>query len=549
MTKLQLCKFLLALPSLLGLGCLSAETCDSLFFNGTIYTVDKERPYVEAVAVKDGKIFFCGKKEDALKYKSEKTVSIDLQGNVLLPGFIAAHTHVFMEALIRTNLDVSPETHKTTAAVLKTLKEAAKKGPVLALGYDPSLMDEHDDLGFLLLDEVTTSYPVMVINKSWHIAYCNSRTFELAGIKEDVKNPLGGAYERDASGKLTGVADEVPAITALISAFPIFKHINFYELGQVVTRLYAKNGYTTVTDMGLGFPMPSPDEHIDLMRRIAEDPVCPVRLQGYVVFSMMDKIKELQKQNTERWKVLGMKIWADGSLQGYTGALTKPYLDRTSEGKLNFPQATLTDFICKAHSLGLQVAIHANGDKAIENSLNGIQKALELAPSNDPRFRIEHCTVSTPTLLEKMVLCKATPSFSEEHVYIWGDVFQNDILGYGRTKYLDAAKTAEKLGLKFSFNDDVLGSLNPLLFVQTAVTRMTASGKIISPHEAISVEEALRAVTIYPAWQCFRDHELGSIKEGKLADFVLLDKDPTKVDPAAIKAIKILSTWTNGKKN
>ncbi len=527
---------------------LVAENADAIFFNGDIYTVNEKMPYVEAVAIKDGKIIFCGSKAEAFSTKAANTIVYDLEGKTMLPGFIDAHTHMLMEAIIRTHLNVDPEHYKTVNDVLAELKRQVAKGPVLALEYDPSLMTETQELGFALLDTVSKDVPVLVINKSLHIAYGNRKAFELAGITEDTKNPMGGAFERDKEGKLTGVADEVPAVGALVASFPTFKNINFFDIGKLIAQVYAKNGYTTITDMGLGFPMPSPVGQIETMRKIANESSCPIRIQGYMVYSMLNEIQEFQKKNTDQFKILGMKIWADGSIQGYTAALTKPYHDKDSYGNLNFSQKALNTYVVDAHNKGLQVAVHANGDKAIEDALNAFQEALEKKPSNDPRFRIEHCTVANPSIFERMVALKATPSFSEEHVYLWGKVFQDNILGHARVKYLDAAQTAKKLGLKFSFNDDVLGSLNPLLFIQVAVTRKADDGSIINPHERISVEEAIKAMTIYPAWQCFRDHELGSIEVGKFADFVVLDKNPTKVDPEKITDIKIITTYLAGKK-
>ena len=249
------------------------------------------------------------------------------------------------------------------------------------------------------------------------------------------------------------------------------------------------------------------------------------------------------------FKVLGLKIWADGSIQGYTAAMKKDYKDSNTKGTLNFNQDQLTQLVMNARKQGIQVAVHANGDQAIEDTLVAFEKAQEAYPSNDPRFRIEHASIVDPEQWKRVAKVKATPSFTEHHVYYWGDVFQDKILGNPRAEWLDAAKTAKDLGLKFSFNDDTLAPAKPLLFIQVAATRKTDDGRVLNAEQKISIDDAIKGVTLYPAWQSFREKELGSIEPGKFADFVVLDQNPKKVDPNKIKDIKVVSRWLNGKQS
>ena len=348
---------------------------------------------------------------------------------------------------------------------------------------------------------------------------------------------------------MTGKVFEIIPVTTLMAGFEKGLNLNFADIIKNTMKEYARNGYTTVTDLALGMPMPTPMEHIQLMNEAANSATAPLRLQGYVVYPLISKVPQLMEDNNDRFRVLGVKIWADGSTQGYTAALLQRYKGEDTCGTLNYTQSQLNDMVMKAHQMGLQLAVHANGDQAVDNALTAYEKALKAIPKDDPRFRIEHATVTNEDLLKRMAAVKATPSFTNQHIYYWGEAFKNTILGEPRADHLDAARSAQKLGMKYSFHDDApLASINPLLMIEIGVTREMTDGNVLNPNETVSVDEAIKALTLYPAWQSFREKELGSIEVGKFADFVLLSKNPKKVDPRSIKKIKVLDTWVNGKK-
>ncbi len=526
---------------------LVAEPADIIFFGGDIITVNDKQPDAEAVAIKDGRIVFVGNKQEALQQKGEQTKLVDLQGKTLMPGFIDPHTHVMLNALIAASTDVSPFKYKTIKQVTEVLAQAAKKGSVLAFGYDPSLMTDPGELNFKTLDAISTEVPIVVINKSGHIAYGNHKAFELAKITDETPKPIGGSYEKDKDGHLTGVGFEVPAVGHLVATVNKITPDQYPVLAKTALKTYTDAGYTTVTDLGLGLPLPTQNDHIKLMRDMSNAPDATARIQGYVVTNLLDKVPDLQKQNNDMFKVLGLKIWADGSIQGYTAAFKEDYKDKNTKGTLNFTQDQFTDIVLNARKLGVQVAVHANGDQAIEDTLNAFEKAQKTYPSDDPRFRIEHASIVEPAQWKRVAAVQATPSFTEHHVYYWGDVFQDKILGNPRAEWLDAAKTAKDLGLKYSFNDDSLAPAQPLLFIQVAATRQTDDGRTLTPDQKITIDDAIKGVTLYPAWQTFREKDLGSIEPGKFADFVILDQNPKKTPVDKIKDIKVSGRWLNGK--
>ncbi len=525
-----------------------AQQVDTIFFGGDILTVNDKQPTAEAVAVAEGKIIFVGDKAGAMALKTDKTALVDLKGKTLLPGFIDPHTHIMLEAFFTVSPDISPFDNPTIADVVKVLTEASKKGPVLAFGYDPSLMTEPGELGFETLDKISQEVPIVVVNKSGHIVYGNKKAFEQSKITDSTEDPAGGSYGRDKDGHLTGLGYEVPAVMAVTSPMLGLLKFNFADLAKNVANHYSKNGYTTVTDLGMGLNMPTPEEHINILRTTADSPGSPIRIQGYVVYPLITKFEELQKLNNDRFKILGIKIWSDGSIQGYTAAFKERYKDKDTTGVLNFDQDKLNKLVLNVHEKDYQVSVHANGDKAIEYTLNAYENAQKVHPREDPRLRIEHASISNQDLLKRMVAVKATPSFTDEHVYYWGKVFKDKILGEERTNFLDSARTARDLGLKFSFNDDTLADINPLFLIQVAVTRQMKGDGILNPAETITIDDGIKAMTLYAAWQSFRDKELGSIETGKFADFVVLEQNPKKVDTDKIREIKIIETWVDGKK-
>ena len=547
MRKMKL--FLALFLILCCLGNLEGKEADAIFFGGDVITVNDQQPDAEAVAILGGKIVFVGNKKGAFAWKGKRTELIDLKGKTLMPGFINPHTHVTLIGLMTVATDVSPFKYKTIAEVMEVLKGATKKGVVLALGYDPSLMSDPGHLDFKTLDEVSTEVPIVVVNKSGHIAYGNQKAFELAHVTDTTPNPAGGSYQKNQEGHLTGVAYELPAVVNLVSGVNQATAEQYTEMAKRALKILADAGYTTVTDLGLGLPMPTQQKHIETLRQISEAPDALVRIQGYVVTNLLDQIPQLQKQNNDQFKVLGLKIWSDGSIQGHTAAMKKDYKDVDTKGTLNFSQEQLTNMVMKARSQGIQVAIHANGDQAIEETLIAFETAQKNYPSDDPRFRIEHASIVNPEQWKRIAKVHATPSFTEYHVYYWGDVLQDEILGEPRVDWLDAAKTAKDLGIKFSFNDDALGPPAPLLFIQIAATRKTDDGRVLNDKQKITVDDAIKGVTLYPAWQSFREKELGSIEKEKFADFVILSQNPKKIDPDKIKDIKIVERWLNGKRD
>jgi len=528
----------------------AADAADRIFLGGGIVTADPDRPEVEALAIREGRIAAVGDRERIQRLQGPATKVVRLDGRALLPGFIDPHTHPVSRQITQEMVDVGPFSHTSMGAVKKTLRKAAEQGPVVAFGYDPSLMDEHPSLGFDTLNAISSQVPILVINLSEHIAYGNRKLFEKAGIQQDTPNPTGGRFLRDDQGRLTGVAQEVSAILPLVKAVASEgKGLDYPALTRRTLRSYAAHGFTTITVPGLGTPGPTPDAHIANLRQAARAVQAPVRVQGYVISTQRQRIPELREDSDARFRVLGMKLWADGSTQGYTAALQAPYKGRATRGEVNYQQDQLNRMILKAHRQGWQIAVHTNGDRAMAMTLDAYAEAQDRKARPDARHRMEHCTVANRDLLHRAKDLGVTCSFLNQHVFIWGQRFREEILGPERSSHLDPAGTAERLGMRFTFHDDApTGQPDPMLMLQTAVTRQMRAGGVLNRSERVPIDRAIRALTRDAAWQTHFEDRVGALERGKLADLVLLSANPRKTDPTEIKDIQVLATYLAGRK-
>jgi predicted amidohydrolase YtcJ len=250
------------------------------------------------------------------------------------------------------------------------------------------------------------------------------------------------------------------------------------------------------------------------------------------------------------FRVNGVKVWADGSAQAKTAYLREPYLNDTSRGTLTFSLEKLTPIVQRAHKAGWQIGCHASGDAAIDTAVAAYENALRETPRNDHRHRIEYCTLLHDDQVAKMKALGLSPSFLTGHIRKWGLALRDEILGAERAKQIDPCASALKAGLRISLHSDFnVTSIQPLRVVEDAVARvMQQSGEVLNPDERIDVMAALRAVTLDAAWQCRMDDIAGSLEPGKYADLVILEQDPTAVEPTKIRAIKISETWLQGER-
>lgn len=533
-----------------------------VFYGGTILTVDKDFSEVESVAIRENKIVETGSL-DLIKSKFGKSAEfINLNGKCMLPGFIDPHAHVVVGASFNYLMDyIGMSRFSTTEEVLNFLTEKSKNTPkgewICGRNWDPSVQDGLLELTINELDAVSNEHPVFILNASGHLAYVNSKAFEAAGISQDIINPDGAEFVKDKNGKLTGVIKNVVAFGQVWQANPKLETVDVIAAITSLLREWNTKGITTTTELALGAATNS-TEDADILFAASKDENFTARIRAYPSYMINDQWNESgikMNDGDEYARVVGFKLVADGSNQGYTGLQREPYccgLHQASYGKEYTSVEALTKFAMERAETGWQLAIHGNGDKAIDNILTVMENLTEAGYDvASLRPRIEHCSILHDEQIEKMKKYGVSASFLIGHVHYWGVFLRDNVFGEHKVQLLDRCASVENSNICFTLHSDyMVTNPDPLEMIEIAVNRTTWKEPEfrISENECISVESAIRALTSEAAWQVMSEHEIGSIEVGKLADFVIIDNDPRKVPKENISEIEVLETWMDGKK-
>ena len=534
-------------PNSKGPGALQTDT--AIFFGGPILTIDHEQPEVEAMAVRGGKIIALGDRHSVLQYQCARTQMVDLQGCTLMPGFIDAHVNLAWSAFTEYRwVNVAPPVIGNRDEMLAVVRAAAQRKRdsewVIACGYDSSFQSgSQPALTALELDAISINQPIFVLEQSWDVAYVNHKALELAGITDEGPISTGSDYIRDANGKMTGEIRGATSFAALARSFPAITFEQKLHDCKRILRSWSQQGCTTVYDAALG-SLWGQDE-VRLFLEMASDPATPMRLRAALVptddLPYTSGIKP--NQGNDRLNFTGIKFWSDGIAPGVIGAFDQPFMAGIENNRLNYGDDDLQSLMQTWHDAGWQLLVHADGSEAVEQTLRIYERLLANSPQH--RHRIEHCTLIDDSQLRKAKALGVSISHLIGHVY-WSDILKNRLAGDHR-RIVPLASDFE-FGLCVSIHSGSPATpVEPLRYLQTAVTRaIRGSDDVFVPEQRISIEQALKTVTINPAYQCFLDDKVGSLKVGKLADVIVLDQNPCSVDPEEIARIKVLNTYLEG---
>ncbi len=560
-TRREVLKGGIAAVGALGLASCGRNSHDSpttVFTGGTILTVDADFSEAGALAVRGNRIIAVGSDAEVRAAAGTDAQFVDLAGRTMLPGFIDAHTHVVAGSIVDAVMDyVGMARYGTVAEVLEHISARAAAAPagewLVFRNFDPAVQTGLDALTFNELDAISTAHPIFVLNASGHVAYANSRAFEVAEVPDDIENPPGAEFVRDADGKLTGVMNNNVAYSRVSGAYPALASTDPVEALIGLLSKWGRHGLTTVSELSLGGLSQSPAD-TQVILAAAGSGRLPARIRAYPFYTL----------GTEAWdaagvkpgtgnalaRVAGYKLVADGSNQGFTGLQREPYLESDNHGLAYMSADELRDAALERAGKGWQLAIHGNGDAAIDNVLDACEAVRDAGiDMTNVRARIEHCSILHDEQILRMKELGVSASFLIGHVHYWGLAMRDEVFGAEKVQLLDRCRSCEEAGVGFTIHSDfMVTDPVPLHMIEMAVTRRTWKEPeyVLAPQERISVETAIRAVTSEAAWQLFSEHEIGSLEPGKLADLVILDKDPRSVDVDEIKDIRVLETWMDG---
>lgn len=516
----------------------------------TVLPVDDAFSEAEAIAFSGDRIIAVGSQDEVRAVAGDDATVLDRTGAVILPGFIEPHAHLLPTAMLDTMLDVGPFRFDTVDEALDHLRAnvSADGSWLRARQFDPSLQAGPDELTTEHLDSVSAATPVIVLNASGHFGYANSVALAAAGIDRDTPDIDGSPYGRHADGAPNGVLKGQPAMLSVLATDPAIADVDILAQARAVAERASATGITTICDQGTGFLLGPGD--IDLFEALVADGL-PTRLRYSVYDNRADAFDELglaPGDGDEYVRATGWKIIADGSNQGRTGHQRDPYLGTDDRG---FPYVDPDALVEKARARaeqGWQLVVHANGDRAIDDTLAALATAVE-AGGADRRHRIEHCSILHDEQIARIAELGLSPSFLIGHVHFWGQVFRDRVFGPDKAAKLDRAASCDAAGIRWTIHsDEMVTPMDPMRCIHNAVTRelWREPGTVLNADECVPVEAAIRAMTADAAWQCHADHELGTLEPGKLADLTVLAEDPRTVDPRSLADVEVVETWMGG---
>lgn len=535
-----------------------AQDADTIYINVNVITVDSTHPAAEAFAVDNGRFTAVGTNADILKLKTAKTKVVDLHGLTVTPGFNDVHLHpqaIFDENSPYYRVWLGSDKIKTIDQVVAALQRKAAITPagnsISGYGYNDVTLGRHPNRHDL--DKVSTTQPVMITHGSGHITVVNSYVLDQAGITKDTQDPPGGAFDREPDGTPNGVIRE--SARRLLSKgrdqrvggsserTPM-PHQAELEGFMNCFRQYSARGLTSVGIAG------GSGNSFRLMQEL-RDQGNPVRVGFMFTVDNFDKLQAAGIQTgfgDDRLRITSMKNFQGNSMSGRTCWLSKAYSDRP--GYFGIPparsQEQLDADVEKWWNAGWQVATHVNGDREIDMMLTAIERAAAKNPRPGARWRLEHSSVMDQLLLDRAKKDGVVLVF---HSYLWeyGNIL--DSYGADRLQMMWPYRTAIDMGIPVAgHSDSPISAADPLLRIQDMVTKRGQDGIVRGGNQKISVDEAIRVWTLGGAYATFEEDNKGSITPGKLADFVLLAKDPRHVDPTSIKDITVEATYLGGER-
>ena len=537
------------------------QAADTIYVGGDIVTINDAAPTAEALAVKDGRILAVGSRIDVEKsHKGGSTRIVDLGGKALLPGFLDAHSHYISALSVANQAKVyAPPAGpgKDVPGILAAIEQfrVAHKVPqgelIMAYGYDDTVMPDGRLLNRDDLDAAFPDNPVLVGHVSMHGGVMNSAALAKFGIAADTETPPGGIIVRKPGTKepygLIMETAYLPVFASLPQPTPQ-QEVAFTRAAQM---LYAQAGVTTAHEGA------THASDLALMQRAAAAGANIIDVIAYPFITDLDAI--LKATPVQAWgkydrrlKIGGVKITIDGSPQGRTARFTTPYLtggpggQKNWQGELTFPQETINQMVKRVYEMGVPLNLHANGDGAIDAFFKAHEFAAADDLSRDRRVTMIHAQFTRRDQFDQYVKYRIRPSFYTLHTYYFYDAHLKN-RGQEQAQYISPMRDAIDKGLHpTNHTDFYVAPLDQMFMLWSAVNRISRGGEEVGPAQRVTPLEGLKAMTLWAAEQYGEQDAKGSLEPGKLADLVILDRNPLAVEPMAIDNIKVVETIKEG---
>jgi predicted amidohydrolase YtcJ len=519
---------------------------DTIFTGGTIHTITPGQPPASALAIAGNQILAVGDDAAIAELAGPGTRRVDLAGRTVVPGFNDAHVHLWKEGMLLSQVNARPAAAPTIPALVGAFAARAAQTPagqwIEGRGYDDTRLPERRHPTRDDLDRASTAHPILLGRTCGHIIVVNSHALELAGIDANTPNPPGGEIDRDERGEPTGVLRE----TAMALVRSIQPHPSDDDLARAL--IGAGRNFLALGITSIGEPGVDP-RTIAIYRRLDEAGQLPLRsdVMAMTILPNGQRAAPPAPWRGSLAKCDTVKLFSDGGLSSGTAALSVPYPGRHDCGLPRFPADQLAAEVRLIYAAGLSVAVHAIGDRVIGELLDAFER-LHATRSSAQRLRIEHLGLPSPAHLARAgaigVLVATQPSFLHD-------------IGDAMLHHLPEPLVAQcypframfEAGLTVAFSSDgpVISDINPLLGLRSAALRRTRGGQVISPEQAVGVEQALWAFTAGSAIASGEANRLGQIAPGYLADLAVLGGDPLSVPAERLLELQVEQTWVGGR--
>lgn len=531
---------------------MAGDRADIIFSGGPVHTVDASNSIAEAVSVSDGRILAVGSQASVAATAGPSTKRYDLRGRSLTPGFIDAHHHFVGVGSAEEAIDCKAPGMQSIAVLKEEVRKRAANLPagtwIRGRGYDQTRLAEQRHPNKHDWDEAAPNHPVVFVRTCGHIVSVNSKALEMAGLALNSPDPNGGQFDRDENGDINGVCYERACAAIHAASAPSREELRRWLLAANAADL--ASGLTSIHDAG-GLSGGPAGIAQDL---VAKD-LLQVRIYAFITVNTSDH-PLTGILNTgyhtgfgdERFRLGAFKVMTDGSSSGPTAATRQPYTsDDSSCGIAYWDQDELDDLIGRAHRAGWQCTVHAVGDKAIEQTLNAMERAMREFPREGLRHRIDHCGITPPDLQARIKQLGIVPVMQPAFFWEFGDGY---IRNYGRHRadVMFPAGTLIREGVVVAgSSDSPVTDYRPLFGIEQALTRATNGGDVCGPDHKVDLETAIRMHTYNGAYASFEEGIKGSIEPGKLADLVVLPEDIRRVPTDGMRDLPIALTMIGGR--